>query len=504
MNLEKLKTKRGLPYILTNHPQFNKTINNLILISKVKNPINNSNTKKYKGYKEICLRQASGGASSLEGTGKKGIIIPYYYAIKNNIKINESISLDSCTININFKGSLREHQLEAFNDTLNTLKNEGACLLSQKTGSGKTVLSIKMIETLKVRTLIVVNKEFLMNQWIDRIKQFTDITEVGRIQGKIVNTEPDIVIGMLQSISLKNYPEEIFKSFDMVIFDEVHNLAGENFSNALFYIGKKRYLLGLSATPERLDGLENIYIWHLNKVLDYRSKIETDKFPIIKTISLKYSTSPENHTLRTGNINSQRMLSDIVNNKVRNEFICDKVLEVLLSGVRESNEEKRKILLISSRREHINTMKTILDKKLSNEIYTSGKYMGGMKNNELKVSSEKDVIIGSISVIKEGFDVPDLNTLIIATPLSEVTQLVGRIFRKNHTKINPLIIDIQDMYSIYISQYYKRNRIYNKVISNNIRQKEVYLIENNKYTKQDKQTVEDNETTLEDFSFLDI
>ena len=487
-----MTSKNGLPYILNSNPQYNSICNELILISKIKNPINN-NIKKFKGYREISLKCTSGGV-------KKGINIPYYYALKKNIKINEKKTTTN-PININFNTELREQQVPPFTAALNTLKEEGACVLSAKTGSGKTVKSIKLIAELKVKTLIIVNKEFLLNQWIERIKQFTDITKVGILQGNKVETDYPIVIGMLQSIALKNYPYEVLSSFDFIIYDEVHNLAGDVFSNALFYIGKKRYSLGLSATPERLDGLENIYLWHLNKVLDFRSTISTDKYPIIKTITLNYESIPENHTLYNGTTNSQKMLTDLVNNKVRNKLICDLVVDLCL------NNSNRKVLLISSRREHIQNLKKGITERSINSTITSGMYMGGMKNKELAISAEKDIIIGSISVIKEGFDVPDLNTLVIATPLSEVTQLVGRIFRKNHTTINPLIIDLFDNYSMYIPQYYKRNRIYNKVLERNIKKKEFYTITNTEYIKtttENTSSVDILNEKLESFSFVDL
>ena len=168
----------------------------------------------------------------------------------------------------------------------------------------------------------------------------------------------------------------------------------------------------------------NIYLWHLNKILDYRDSITTEKYPIIRTLTLNYETIPENYMQRSGVINSQKMLTDIVNNDTRNRLICEKVIEIY----NDSESPKRHILLISSRREHIKKLKSMLNSmtKTANCNLTSGMYMGGMKNKELSISAEKDVIIGSVSVVKEGFDVPNLNTLMISTPMSEVTQLVGR------------------------------------------------------------------------------
>ena len=88
--------------------------------------------------------------------------------------------------------------------------------------------------TLKVKTLVVVHKEFLVNQWKERIAQFLPNAKVGKIQSNVINTkDKDIVIGMLQSISMKEYDESVFSDFGFVIYDECHHLGAEVFSKAL-------------------------------------------------------------------------------------------------------------------------------------------------------------------------------------------------------------------------------------------------------------------------------
>ena len=107
------------------------------------------------------------------------------------------------SIDIEFKGSLRPHQIPAVNSDIDYCAEKGhACgLLELDCAAGKTVLSLNLIARLKLKTLMIVNKEFLLNQWVERITEFLPTARIGRIQGSIVSVEnKDIVIGMLQSL----------------------------------------------------------------------------------------------------------------------------------------------------------------------------------------------------------------------------------------------------------------------------------------------------------------
>ena len=127
---------------------------------------------------------------------------------------------------------------------------------------GKTLLAIYLAYLLKLKTLVVVNQEFLQNQWIDRFTKFTN-AKIGKIQGKVVDIEnKDVVIGMVQSISMKDYDESVFKDFGLVIYDEVHHYGSRVYSQALMKTAAK-YTIGLTATLERSDGMVKIINWFL-------------------------------------------------------------------------------------------------------------------------------------------------------------------------------------------------------------------------------------------------
>ena len=152
-----------------------------------------------------------------------------------------------------FKGKLREIQIEVVNSFLKPEPHDG--ILSLQTGGGKTVCGLWIASQLKLPTIILVHNTFLKDQWISRIKDFLPNARIGQIQGDIIDiNEKDIIVCMLQSISLKEYPQETFTKIGLIIVDECHHIASEAFSKSLPKLTSK-YMLGLSATPERKDKL---------------------------------------------------------------------------------------------------------------------------------------------------------------------------------------------------------------------------------------------------------
>ena len=127
--------------------------------------------------------------------------------------------------------------------------------------------STKYFSAIEKKTIIIVHKEFLLRQWIERIEQFLPDAKVGRIQAKIIDTEDkDIVICMLQSLSQKEYPKEMFREYGFTIIDECHHMSAEVFSRAFFKV-VTHYTLGLSATIKRKDGLTKIIKWFVGDVV---------------------------------------------------------------------------------------------------------------------------------------------------------------------------------------------------------------------------------------------
>jgi superfamily II DNA or RNA helicase len=395
------------------------------------------------------------------GESKKKLYIPRFYGIKHYGQPTENKLTNPKSVNLNFIKELRPKQLPIVAKYLdvvapkNGIDNGGGGIISVPCGYGKTVLALYIAAKLNVKTLVIVHKGFLLDQWKERIEEFLPNTEIGRIQAKVANIEnKDIVIGMLQSISMKEYDESIFKDFGLVIYDECHHLGAEVFSKALLKTNFK-YLLGLSATPTRLDGLSKVFEWYLGDIVYSIKKRETENVDV-KVI--KYYDSDPKYSKVVLNQMRKPCMPIMITNITK----FNKRLVLVINELKWCLEDGRKILLLSDRRDHLTELKKEIDKI---EGYTAGFYLGGMKACDLEQTEEADVILGTFSMASEGFDCRyPLNTIILASPKSNIEQSVGRILRqeaKHRTKV-PLIIDIDDDFSLFARQTIKRIKYYKK------------------------------------------
>lgn len=382
------------------------------------------------------------------------ICIPKFYGLEKFGQPDKIIKPKITKINVKFNGQLRKKQLKPYNTAMEGIKELGGGILSIPCGGGKTVLSLKIISTLGVKTLIIVHKTFLLDQWKERIQTFIPDARIGIIkQKKIITDDVDIVIGMVQSISMIDYHKSIFGGFGLTVIDEVHRISSKIFSRALPKTSTK-YTLGLSATPYRDDGLSKIFHWYLGEML-YKSEQGENKSVVVKCYNFT-SPSPKFKVVLnrfTKKPSNSTMITNLTEIDTRNKFIVSIILKIMI-------DDRRQILVLSDRLDHLRLLKNIIE--MSNKNLTTGFYIGGMKEKALNESHSKNIIFGTYPMASEGLDIPSLNTLILATPRSKIVQSVGRILRKERNDINPLIIDIIDEISTFKNQGYKRKRFYKK------------------------------------------
>lgn len=350
------------------------------------------------------------------------------------------------TIDVSFNGSIREEQVPVV-DTYMKSKHGG--LLELPCGFGKTVIALNILSRIKKKTLIIVHKEFLVSQWIERIEQFLPNVTIGKIQGKVMEIDADIVICMLQSIAMKDYPIDMFKSFGLTIIDECHHMSAEVFSNALFKIVTKK-MLGLSATMTRKDGLSCVFKMFIGPVLIKKKRKENKNVVIqverFKTTSEEYNNVEINYN---GRVNYSKMISKLCGSEERTEFILKKLQEIF--------SQDKQILILGQYK----SLLVSLYKKIEElNFATIGYYMGGMKQKDLKLSEEKQIIIATYSMAEEALDIKSLNTLLMVTPKSDIIQSVGRVMRNPNSK--PLILDFVDSHDCFMRQWKKREKYYKK------------------------------------------
>jgi len=373
------------------------------------------------------------------------------FGIPNISKINNNIN-----ININFNGTLRPNQQNIAEKYLSYINdsNEEHCggLLDIHCGGGKTVLALYIISLLKLKTLVIVHQGFLLEQWIERIKEFLPEARVGKIQGQIIDIEnKDIVIGMLQSLSMKEYPDDQFNEFGLTVVDECHHLSAEIFVRALQKIVTP-FTLGLSATMNRKDGLTKVFKLFLGNII-HKEQRDSDQIVSIKAIKFTTSDTEFNEIEYDyrGNAKYSTMISKLCAFNPRSEFI----LQVLKNEL-ELNKNQQIMILAHNKNLLIYLYKAINHRNIG----AVGYYIGGMKQKDLKISETKQIIIATYSMASEGLDIKTLTTLILATPKTEIEQAVGRIQRVKHN--NALVIDIIDNHSIFQKQWIKRKNFYLK------------------------------------------
>ena len=232
-----------------------------------------------------------------------------------------------------------------------------------------------------------------------------------------------------------------------------HHSAAQVFSQALKKVNFT-YSIGLSATPKRKDGMTKVFLWHLGDIA-YNISSRKDLLQVqLKEFFDESPTYSQEVLMYRGKLNIARMINNICEFVPRVEFIVNIIKDLF------EKEPERRILLLSDRRNHLQ----MIAKSLTAIEIDSGFFYGGVKEDILKESSFKNVILATFAYVSEGFDVKGLDTLILASPKSDIVQSSGRILRdKPEDRIYvPLVIDIVDNFSVFVKQAKKRYTYYKK------------------------------------------
>lgn len=364
-------------------------------------------------------------------------------------------------------------------------------------GYGKTFMAIWLACQLKRRFLVVVHQEFLMEQWRKELEGSIPGIRIGVIQQNKVQTglmtpkeltipeikerlkahglkvggtrpellarlravepaeepqEYDCCICMLQTVASRDWPLDTFAGFGFTIFDECHHLGAEHFSKALMSIQTK-HMLGLSATPDRMDGLDDVFQWFIGPIR-YQIKVrEADTSVEVRVLKFTsadpaYANEP---TDARGEVSRARLCNQLAEYKPRTKAIVDELEPALQEG--------RKLLILSDRRAHLEEFEQLFRARGFTSI---GYYVGGMKAEARDESATESIILATFTLAAEGMNVKDLNTVALVTPKSRIEQAVGRIFRlkKEERVFAPVIYDIHDTHDVLQGQYRKRIAFY--------------------------------------------
>jgi len=320
------------------------------------------------------------------------------------------------------------------NDAIKEIKKSDFSICVAPPGFGKTLLGAKIFEIRACATLIVVNKNMLLNQWIERFVDYfgyekKDIGYLGKGHNKLNG-----VIDVATMQSLKNDPK-IIDNYSFVIVDECHHIPAITFEQIIKNF-KGKYLLGLSATPNRKDELQPILYQQLGEVsYEYKKKrTHTNKLQIIRT---QFESNADNY-------------ATIINELCLDENRNNLIIEAIKTNI------ERKILVLTDRIEHINILENLLQKNNIDFICVHGSLNKKEQVENMNLVKSKSLIIATTSYFGEGIDFPHLNTIMFATPISyygRLVQYLGRIGRGNQ---ECLAIDFLDSKNAMLNSAYKK------------------------------------------------
>ena len=376
-------------------------------------------------------------------------------------------------IRVEFSGSLRERQQKAA-DALLHYENG---ILMAPTGFGKTVIGAYLIGELKMRTLIIVPKTNLIDQWKERLGQFLDIEDdrpplltksgkpskrkrpvIGQIGGGKNAPSGIVDIATFQSLSVKDdmgipRAKPVVESYDLVICDECHYGAAPNLELVMKRVNARR-VYGLSATPKRSDGLEGIIYMHCGPV---RHKVDPKEQAVEQ--GFKRILQPRFTRIRLASLESGSSFNQVVDalceHSARNALIVEDAIGAVKAG--------RTPLVIANRKEHVAELARLL-RESEVEVFTlTGE--GTMREKRERIEQVRNAaqahcaIVATGGYIGEGFDLPQLDTLLLASPYSfegVITQYSGRLHRESEGKDDVIVYDYVDTSVPMLERMYKK------------------------------------------------
>ena len=373
-------------------------------------------------------------------------------------------------------------------------------------GRGKTFMAINIAHQLGKKFMIIVDKEFLLQQWSGELQALMPGIRIGILQADkkeiesklVVTPEPtlpelkllckehklkvggskqdlitrlkdigvdvsakhevvefDCCIAMIQTLVQQEFKETEFRSFGLAIFDECHHLGASNFSRALLKVQPKK-MLGLSATPTRDDGLTKVFEWFLGKPVHWEKQREADPDVIVRKIPFDTEDEPylKTPTDWKGEVVLARLLTQVCECEERSQLI-DHVLADLIK------DKRRRILVLSERKQHLERIEKGLPAGT-----TVSYYIGGMDEEKREEGARtSQVLLGTYAMASEAMNIKTLNTMLMASPRKKIEQSTGRILRtrKDEREVQPLIVDIVDIcHDVYAGQWSKRKAYYKK------------------------------------------
>jgi len=367
------------------------------------------------------------------------INIPFYFA-NIVLKLQRPSRHTFRQLNLKFNGMLRSLQKSVKKEAVKLLNKYGTCIISLYTGGGKTATSISIAIDIKLPTLIIATRLILIDQWELSIRKFCPEAKIQKIKSK-KNIKENFDFYIINAINIPKFPEGSFSHIGTVITDEMHLLGTEKLSSAFHHV-HPRYLIGLSATPYRPDGMDKLLHAYFGEKQVFRQlnrshivwKVETWKYIDVK-LDIKMTNA--------GILDWNSILNSQAESESRNKLIIS-IVKLF---------PDRFFLVLCKRIAHA----TILEKMLTDENIDVTSLVGVKRTFDTNAR----VLVATVQKAGVGFDHPKLNALIIAADVEQYfIQYLGRVFRTEYGE--PIIFDIVDNFATLKRHYSTRANVYRK------------------------------------------
>jgi superfamily II DNA or RNA helicase len=340
-------------------------------------------------------------------------------------------------------------------------------VLAASTAFGKTVVATYLIAERKINTLVIVHRRQLLDQWVGALSRFLGLTakEIGQIGGGKRRPTGRIDVAMVQSLGRKGVVDDTVGEYGHLVVDECHHISAVSFEQVVRQ-SKARYITGLSATVARKDGHQPIIFMQCGPVryrVDDRQQAAKRPFDhrvVIRPTAFQLPSYWQNAALPP----IQEVYAMLAQDEARNHLIVQDVVAAV--------QAQRCPVLLTERREHLDTLAALLSEQVQNVITMAG----GMGKKQRKTLAERiagipadqpRVIVATGRYLGEGFDDERLDTLFLALPISwrgTLTQYAGRLHRLNATKKEVIIYDYVDFDVPLLAKMYSRRRAGYKAI----------------------------------------
>lgn len=349
---------------------------------------------------------------------------------------------------LKFLGELRNNQKKA----VNTIIKYDAGILHAPTAFGKTVAAVGIVFKRKVSTLILTHSLQLLEQWKERLGGFLTGVEVGVIRGGKKKPSKQIDIATYQSLINKkdNTISSLVRDYGQIIIDECHHISAPKYECVLNEVFAK-YIVGLTATPDRQDGHQKIMFMLAGPVrhrVDQESSNMFEQRVIVKQFYYKFTDVERN-------LNETPKISDIYGWLSESE---DRTLEIVIEVVKQIEQGKMPIVL-TERREHAEKINMMLLNKGLRATLLKGGMSAGKRKEVHSELVKSQVVVATGKYVGEGFDLPKLDTLFLAMPIAwkgTLAQYAGRIQRQVEGKNSVTIFDFVDETVPMLSRMFKK------------------------------------------------